>query len=64
MIILKKNKYTIYVSEKNDGTARELTEFIYTKQVHGSDIHILSQETGFISSENDGILSELPNIKI
>jgi len=64
MIILNKKKYTIYISEKKDGTAREIPEFIYTKQVHGNDIHILDQYIDFINSDNDGILSEIPNARI
>ncbi len=64
MIILDKWKYTIYVSEKKDGTAREIKDFIYTKQVHGNALHILDKKIEFIDSENDGIISEIPKIKV
>ena len=64
MIVHNKGKYIIYVSEKNDGTAREIPGFIYTKQVHGNNIYLLEQHIDFIDSENDGIISNLLNIKI
>lgn len=63
MIILKKNNYTIYISEKKDWTAREISGFIYTKQTHGNSIYILENKIDFINSENDGIISEISNIK-
>ena len=44
MIILNKNEYKIYISEKEDGTAREIKDFIYTSQVHGNNIYILERK--------------------
>lgn len=64
MIILDKDNYTIYISEKKDGTAREIKDFIYTKQVHWDNIAIVETPTDFIWSENDAIISKLSNIKI
>lgn len=64
MLTLNKDNYTIYISEKKDGTAREIKDFIYTSQVHGNSIAILDNYKDSISSENDGIISKLTNIKI
>lgn len=64
MIILDKNQYKIYISEKKDGTAREIKDFIYASQVHGDNIYTLEKKEEFISTENDGIISKLINTKI
>jgi copper oxidase (laccase) domain-containing protein len=64
MLILSKENYKIYISEKKDNTARELKDFVYTYQVHGNSLHILDQAMDIIPSENDGIISKLSNIKI
>lgn len=64
MIILNKNEYKIYISEKEDGTAREIKDFIYTSQVHGNNIYILERKEEFIPSENDGIISKIADTKI
>jgi copper oxidase (laccase) domain-containing protein len=64
MIIIKKDNYKIYISEKKDGTAREIKDFIYTSQIHGDNIYILEKKEEFILSENDGIISKLTDTKI
>lgn len=64
MIRLERNNYTIHISEKKDGTAREIQGIIYTKQVHSNDIYILENKLEFIDSENDGIISKLSKTKI
>lgn len=64
MLVLKKGEYTIYISEKKDGTAREIKWFTYSKQTHGNNIYLLERKEEGILSENDGILSKLTNIKI
>lgn len=64
MIVLKREAYSIYISEKKDGTAREIKDFIYTKQVHWDNIALLEQPIDFIDSENDAIISQITDIKI
>ena len=64
MIKLKKNNYTIYISEKEDGTARDIKWFTYTNQVHGDNIAIFDEDQEFISSENDAIISKRIGVKI
>ena len=64
MIELQRGQYTIYISERNDGTARTIPDFIYTKQVHSNSIHILTKNDWFIDIENDGIVSDISDVRI
>ena len=49
MIILEKDNYILYISEKKDNTARGIPGFVYTKQVHGNNISMLDKKTRFYS---------------
>ena len=64
MFTIKKKGYTLYISEKKDGTARAMKDFIYTSQVHGDNLYILEHPEDFIISKNDGIITQLTNTKI
>ena len=64
MIILDKNDYTIYISEKEDTTARGIPGFVYARQTHGDSLYILDQRLESIASEHDWIISKIWNIKV
>lgn len=63
MLTLDRNKYTLYISEKEDGTARELPWFLYMKQVHGNWLCIADTTTKSMDGEYDGIISKVSKIK-
>lgn len=63
MLVLERNIYTLYISEKEDGTARDLPWFIYTKQIHGNWLYIADRTTTNINDEYDGIISKTTEIK-
>lgn len=64
MIILDKKEYTIYISEKEDATARGIPGFVYAKQIHGDSLYVLDERLESITSEHDWIISKITDIKI
>ena len=72
MLHFLRNNVNVHLSERSDGNSRDpnnpiFKNFFFVKQVHGNDIYVLENQKGLILSrkiEADGIITDLPNIKI